>query len=213
MNSCNLTRIGLLILLIVVPACKEKEKPAAEKEQTQPPRATPAASAPAPATQSSAAQSAKRIPPPTGSPVAASLPASRERKPIDTEPSSGSVSEDTPTTRRAKVSVVKGSTDRDGEVSLAELAESLAAAIDRAGRAFKGGDADAALAEAIGARRTLPSPAQVRALGAEIGASGESLAKQIEAMRAKLDQALERLEKAGAGDAPGSVMTQNLVIE
>ncbi len=109
--------------------------------------------------------------------------------------------------------VVKGTTDRDGDVSLDMLAKSLASAIDRAGRAFKGGDADAALAEAIRARRTLPSSEQIKALGAESGSNGETLAKQIEAMRAKLDAALERLEKAGAGDAPGSVMTQDLVIE
>jgi hypothetical protein len=109
--------------------------------------------------------------------------------------------------------VIKGTTDRDGDVSLDTLAKSLASAIDRAGRAFKGGDADAALAEAIRARRTLPSPEQIKALGAESGSKGETLAKQIEAMRAKLDAALERLEKAGAGDAPGSVMTQDLVIE
>lgn len=105
-----------------------------------------------------------------------------------------------------------GSKDRDDDVSLVALAKSLTKAIDRAGRAFNAKAPDAALSEAIQARRSIPSPAKITAMGKAAGPNGVIVARQIESMRIKLDKALERLDRAGAGDAP-SVMKNDIVIE
>lgn len=85
--------------------------------------------------------------------------------------------------------------------------------MDRTRRAFAGGDEEAALTEALRARQLLPSPAQVAALGKELGARGEEVAKRIEQLRRKLDSAMSKLDQAGAGDAPNRVDIPNLTIE
>lgn len=111
-----------------------------------------------------------------------------------------------------------GSTDRDGDVTLVPLAKSLQAAIERTDRVSSDEDARAALAEAITARQSIPSPAHVAAMGKAAGPNGETVAARIEAMRAQLDRAFERLDQRGAGAfSPAMLqnptMSQNVVIE
>ncbi|TWT87845.1 hypothetical protein [Neorhodopirellula pilleata] len=111
-----------------------------------------------------------------------------------------------------------GSADRDGDVSLEELAESLRAVVERTDRESSGDEAQTALTDAIAARQSIPSPAQVVAMGQAKGTNGEALAADIEAMRIQLDRILERLDREGAGVISpaalrSSVMSQNVVIE
>lgn len=209
-------------ILALLPSCKEKEKtqkPPAEVSSEKPPGQNPA-SKPEPEQASPMEDRVKKASPSTppirnASANTSKLPAaeatessSAARKPDSTPPH-----QPAPTRRSPTVpSVQMGSKDRDGDLSLVALAKSLTSAIDRAGRAFKANSPDAALSEAIMARRSIPSPAKIAAMGEAAGPNGVIVAQQIESMRKKLDQALERLDRAGAGDTP-SVMKNNIVIE
>lgn len=192
---------GLVVAVIGLTGCKKEKEPPrkARADSTDvSPSTTKAKPTSNPSGTSKANQPASTKPQPAGDFSKSSSVASPITAANPTNPASPPFS--------------AGTSDRDGDVSLVGLAKSLTTALNQVNDSFAKQDDQAAFAEAIRARQSIPSPTKVAAMGNAAGPQGQLVASRIESMRTRLDQTLERLDDAGVGEASSS-MLQNVVIE